>query len=106
MLRVTPSPARVDNCLEHGIDVAHDLAVRESDHPITKRHHLRSPRLVVLSLFRVRIAVDLDAEPSVRTVEVGDVASQENVLAADVEANLVIAKAAPENPLRWCQRVT
>jgi hypothetical protein len=52
------------------------------------------------------IPVDLYAQLSLRAIEIGDETAEEDMLAADVDAELMVPKALPEACLRGRERMT
>ena len=54
----------------------------------------------------VRVAIDFDAELGVGSIEVGDEAAEENMLAADVESEMVIPQLPPQTLFRRSERMT
>ncbi len=89
---------------ENRLQVFHDLGVREPNHVNPLGSQPLGPGGVVGRLigFGVGIPVDFDSEPAVCAVEIGDDATQQNVLTADVDAELMVAEALPQP--RLCGR--
>ena len=102
------SLARLSDRLKDSFEVAEDVAVREANHSETSSLQCARPGVVVVRLIwlSMRVSINFDAQPSVGTVEVGDVAAQEKVPPPDVKSKLVISEPAPEFLFGRRERVT
>ena len=99
--------ARLLDCTRYTFQFFHHISIRESDKAIPACFEQARAGLVVLGLtgFSVGVAVDLNAEPSAGTVEVGDEPAEQDVLTPDVQAEGMLSHPAPQKLLGGSERM-
>jgi hypothetical protein len=101
---VTGCPERSHDGGENAFQVTYHICVREPDHTIALCLEPRCPLLIVRSVARVRVAVNLNDQMVRAGAKIGDVPADHN-LAGELDGlKLAIAQGRPELSLRLGQR--
>jgi hypothetical protein len=90
--------------LKHAVQIAHDIAVPEADHPISMSGYLARAGCVCLFAHRVLTAIELYRELEARTGEIDHVTA-DWVLPAKAVWTIQFAQSTPE-PLFYLGRVS
>jgi hypothetical protein len=89
--------ARLLDSLHHAFKILDHLSIRESHHPISMCLEQTCSGRVVIRLIRrdVGVTVDLDANSDTCAVEVRNETPEQDMLAADMDAQGVVAHPVP-----------